>query len=116
MHLFSSYLQSWARTEEALVIGVYELLGNPTTSLSEPPGPHKHMTYHLSFNKINTKAVTSGSTTAYATGAHEFNPIFTCVHVALKLQLYCFVDYSLSFWYLSHGLCIVSPSSIDGFL
>jgi hypothetical protein len=24
-----------------LVIGLYELLGNPTTSLTEPPGPHR---------------------------------------------------------------------------
>ena len=85
MHFFSSNLQSWARTQEALVIGVHELLGNPTTSLIEPPGPHKHMTYHLSFNKINMTAVTSGSTTAYAIEAHELNPMFTWVRVALKL-------------------------------
>jgi hypothetical protein len=32
-------LQSRARTHTVLVIGLYELLGNPTTSLIEPPGP-----------------------------------------------------------------------------
>jgi hypothetical protein len=32
-------LQSWARTHAVLVIGLYELLGNPTTQLIEPPGP-----------------------------------------------------------------------------
>ena len=31
-------LQSGARTHAALVIGLYELLGNPTTQLIEPPG------------------------------------------------------------------------------
>ena len=29
-------LQSWARTDAVLVIGLYELLGNPTTYLIEP--------------------------------------------------------------------------------
>jgi hypothetical protein len=32
-------LQSRARTNTVLVIGLYELLGNPTTYLIEPPGP-----------------------------------------------------------------------------
>jgi hypothetical protein len=32
-------LQSQARTHAVLVIGLYELLGNPTTELIEPPGP-----------------------------------------------------------------------------
>jgi hypothetical protein len=32
-------LQSRARTHVVLVIGLYELLGNPTTLLIEPPGP-----------------------------------------------------------------------------
>ena len=32
-------LQSRARTHAVLVIGLYELLGNPTTYLIEPPGP-----------------------------------------------------------------------------
>ena len=31
-------LQSWARTHVILVIVLYELLGNPTTQLIEPPG------------------------------------------------------------------------------
>jgi len=34
-------LQSRARTHAVLVIGLYELLGNPTTELIEPPGPLK---------------------------------------------------------------------------
>ena len=32
-------LQSQARTHAISVIGLYELLGNPTTYLIEPPGP-----------------------------------------------------------------------------
>ena len=31
-------LQSWAWTHAVLVIGLYELLGNPTTKLIQPPG------------------------------------------------------------------------------
>ena len=34
-------LQSRARTHAILVIGLYELLGNPSTWLVEPPGPSK---------------------------------------------------------------------------
>ena len=34
-------LQSRVRTHAVLVIGLYELIGNPTTSLIEPPGPHR---------------------------------------------------------------------------
>jgi hypothetical protein len=32
-------LQNRARTHAVLVMGLYELLGNPTTQLIEPPGP-----------------------------------------------------------------------------
>jgi hypothetical protein len=32
-------LQSWVWTHAVLVIGLYELLGNPTTKLIQPPGP-----------------------------------------------------------------------------
>jgi hypothetical protein len=32
-------IQSRARTHAVLVIGLHELLGNPTTYLIEPPGP-----------------------------------------------------------------------------
>ena len=39
VHSFCN-LQSRARTLAVLVIGLYELLGNPTTQLIEPPGPH----------------------------------------------------------------------------
>jgi hypothetical protein len=35
-------LQNRARTHAVLVIGLYELLGNPTTYLIEPPGPRHH--------------------------------------------------------------------------
>jgi hypothetical protein len=38
VHLLCN-LQSRARTHAVLVMGLYELLGNPTTSLIEPPGP-----------------------------------------------------------------------------
>jgi hypothetical protein len=36
---FFCNLQSRARTHAILMIGLYELLGNPTTYLIEPPGP-----------------------------------------------------------------------------
>jgi hypothetical protein len=36
---FYCNLQSRARTHAVLVIGLYELLGNPTTQPIEPPGP-----------------------------------------------------------------------------
>ena len=39
MHNFFYNLQSWERTHAVLVIGLYELLGNPTTYLTEPLGP-----------------------------------------------------------------------------
>jgi hypothetical protein len=36
---FLCNLQSRARTHAVLVIGLYELLSNPTTKHIEPPGP-----------------------------------------------------------------------------
>jgi hypothetical protein len=38
-------LQSRARTHAVLVIGLYELLGNPTTILIEPSGPYNYLTH-----------------------------------------------------------------------
>jgi hypothetical protein len=46
-------LQSWARTHAILVIGLYELLGNPTTYLFEPPGPLYHLQIALYLANIN---------------------------------------------------------------
>ena len=44
-------LQSRARIHAVLVIGLYELLGNPTAELIEPPGPlMTGLTYNI--NKI----------------------------------------------------------------
>jgi len=43
-------LQSWARTHAILVIGLYELLGNPTTKLIEPPGPPQIIEYKNKHN------------------------------------------------------------------
>jgi hypothetical protein len=34
-----SKITFWVRTHSVLVIGLYELLGNPTSELIEPPGP-----------------------------------------------------------------------------
>ncbi len=34
--------KSRVRTHAVLVIGLYELLGNPTTKLIEPPAPPEH--------------------------------------------------------------------------
>jgi len=39
---FFCNLQSWAQTHAILVIGLYELLGNPTTQLIEPPQALSH--------------------------------------------------------------------------
>jgi hypothetical protein len=41
-------IQSRARTHAVLVIGLHELLDNPTTQLIEPPGPlwKLHYIYH----------------------------------------------------------------------
>ena len=39
-------LQIRARTHVILVIGLYELLGNPTTQLIEPPGPSRKDRQH----------------------------------------------------------------------
>ena len=38
-------LQSRAPTHAVLVIDLYELLGNPTTELTEPPGPSPLVLY-----------------------------------------------------------------------
>ena len=38
VHRFCN-IQGQARTHAVLVIGLYELLGNPTTQLIEPTGP-----------------------------------------------------------------------------
>ena len=39
IRIFFCNLQRRARTHAVLVIGLYEVLGNPTTLLIEPPGP-----------------------------------------------------------------------------
>ena len=41
------YLQSRARTHAVLVIDLYELVGNPTTYLIEPPGPSIQLVSHI---------------------------------------------------------------------
>ena len=45
-------LQSWAQTHAVLVIGLYELLGNPTSQLIEPPGPPWKYSFKFSLCKI----------------------------------------------------------------
>ena len=42
-------LQSLARTHAVLVIGLYELLGNPTTQLIENSGPYSNWSLELMF-------------------------------------------------------------------
>jgi hypothetical protein len=42
-------LQRWARTYAILVIGLYELLDNPTTQFIEPPRPWKTWGCQLTF-------------------------------------------------------------------
>ena len=52
MHPFC-YLQNRVRTHAVLVIGLYELLGNPTTLLNEPSGPLKKQKQTKQTNKNN---------------------------------------------------------------
>ena len=59
---------------------------------------------------------TSGAGTAYHSGAPEFTPVFSGVHVTRTLVLYvCFVDRCLFFYTFSFGHCVVCSSSIYGF-
>ena len=51
-------LQSRARTHALLVIGLYELFGNPTTELIETPGPLQE----IESSKYNLAARTASST------------------------------------------------------
>jgi hypothetical protein len=54
--------------------------------------------YNRVFNKINTTGVTSGAGIDYPSGAPEFIPGFSGVHVTRSLVLYvCFVDELFSF-------------------
>ena len=56
------------------------------------------MIYHRICNKINTTGANSGAGTAYHSGAPEFTPGFSGVHVIRSLALcVCFVDRCLSF-------------------
>ena len=66
-------LQSRARTHAVLVIGLYELLGNPTTYLIEPPGPRRFM-------------MNLSSTTVYVLIVN----IVSFIHLA-----FCFVSFDL---------------------
>jgi hypothetical protein len=71
------------------------------------------MTYHMVCNYIKTTGATSGAWTAYPSGAPEFTPVFSGVHVTRSLVLYvCFVDRCLSFCTFSFGHCVVCSSSI----
>ena len=58
---------------------------------------HKHfpvlssfMTYHRVCNESNTKVATSGTSTSYPSGAPEFTPVSSEVHVARSL-VFCVV-------------------------
>ena len=56
------------------------------------------MTYNRGCNYINTTGATSGKRSAYPSGAPEFIPSFSGVHVTRSLVLcVCFVDRCLSF-------------------
>jgi hypothetical protein len=60
---------------------------------------HFLLTYHQVSNWINTTGTISGAGT-YASGAHEFIPCFSGVHVIRSLVLcVCFVDRCLSFFF-----------------
>ena len=51
VHLFCN-LQSRVRAHAVLVIGLYELLGNPTTQLIEPTGPYYLLNSAYNSNNI----------------------------------------------------------------
>jgi hypothetical protein len=72
-------------------------------------------TYFLVCYSINTTGATNGAETAYSSGAPEFTPGFSGVHVIPSLVLYvCFVDCCLYFCTFSFGHCFVCSSSIYG--
>jgi hypothetical protein len=59
---------------------------------------------------------TSGAGIAYPSGAPEFTPVLSWVHVTRSLFLYvCFVDRCLFFCTFSFGHCVFCSSSIYGF-
>ena len=68
--------------------------------------------------RFNTTGATSGTGTAYPSGASEFTPpppppVSSGVRVTRCLVLcVCFVDRCLSFCHFSFGRCVVCPSSI----
>ena len=73
------------------------------------------MTGHFSA-LVQALSISSGAGTAYPSGAHEFRPVFSGVHVTRSLVLYvCFVDRCLFFCTFSVGHCVVCSSSIYGF-
>jgi hypothetical protein len=72
-------------------------------------------TYYRVCNYINTTGATSGTGTAYPSGAPEFTPVFSGVRVTRSLVFcVCFVDRCLSFCAFSFGHCVVC-SSMYGF-
>ena len=65
---------------------------------------------------VNTTGVTSGSRTAYPSGAPEFTPCFSEVRVNRSLVVrVCFVNRCLPFCTFSFGHFVVCSSSIHGF-
>jgi len=74
------------------------------------------MTYYRVCNYSNTTGATSGAGTANPSGALEFTPVFSGVHVTRSLVVcVCFVDRCLSFYPFSIGHCVVCSSSIYRF-
>jgi hypothetical protein len=49
------------------------------------------ITYHRVYNKSTTTGVTSGTGTAYHSGAHEFNPRYLAGFVSLQLLFLMFL-------------------------
>jgi hypothetical protein len=65
------------------------------------------MTYHGSFNQIDTAGATSGAGTVYLSGAPEVTPGFSGVRVFRSLVLcVCFVDRCLFFCIFSSAIVL----------
>ena len=114
MHPFCN-LQSQARTHAVLVIGLYELLGNSTTELIEPPGPL--ITCMFTYTYLNVCIIDNVQCYIYLT-----NPFRACVSaVSIRdfrlafCNVYIYFRFrtgsSLTVWTQLH-LNIVQPSPV----
>ena len=96
------YLQNRVRTHAVLVIGLYELLGNPTTLLNEPSGPLKKQKQTKQTNKNNLYILFNAILGMFSFFC-KWQPKlswFTCLPwrgIWVKINIYCLAYFDL--WY-----------------